>query len=140
MSDVGDPINEARTEVAAAAGEFLADLCDLIPDPTLAIQGAGHTTTESSPVTNIPCKHEQLGGGGVQVNDGESVVTKTHRLTLPFTSSTVLINRRYRIKVQARGLNAETFFEHPVREFDSNSPLLKVLATMTEGFNSPDFI
>lgn len=140
MSELGDAINEVRTELASAASEFMFDLCDLIPDPSLVAQGAGHTLTDSAAVTSIPCTHKQLGGGGVRIDDGESVVTKTHKVTLPYTSDTVLIDRHYQIRIHARGFNPQVIFEQPVRQVDSASPFVSVLVTMTEGFRSPGTI
>lgn len=141
MSKAGDAINRARTKVAAKGDKPFFDLCDLLPAPTLTAQGAGHTMTAPAAIANIPCSHRQLGGGGVQVIDETgTAVTKSHRITLPYTSTTVLIDRHYKIRVHARGLNAETIFEQPVREFSSTSPLLSVLATVTEGQRSPGIL
>lgn len=139
MSELGDAYDEIRGELAT---EYpFADLCDLIPSPTLTAQGAGHTMVAALPVQNVPCTHRQLGGGGVQVIDETgTAVTKSHRVKLPYTSATVLIDKHYKIKVKARGLNAETIFEHPVRELDSGSPILSVLVTMTEGQRRPGII
>lgn len=139
MSELGEAYDEVRTELAT---EYpFADVCDLIPSPTLTAQGAGHTMTAAAPIQNVPCTHEQLGGGGVQVIDeAGTAVTKSHRVKLPYTSTTVLIDKHYKIRIHARGLNAQTIFEHPVREFDSGSPLLNVLVTMTEGQRSPGII
>lgn len=138
MSEVGDAIEEVRTELAGSASEFMPDLCDLIP-PSLQEQGAGHTIGEGTVIFNIPCLHEHI-GGGVSFHDGESVVTKTERLQLPFSSSTVAIKREYQIKVHARGLNPQMILEHPVIRTDSMSPLLQVLAEFTppdEGYRQP---
>lgn len=136
MSDLGDASNEYRTELAAEASEFMPDICSLIP-PAMTAQGSGHTLGEGTPITGIPCTHEQAGGGGVSFHDGESVVTKSHRLGLPFTSDTVNIRKEYKIKVAARGLNPEMIFEQPVIDTDSMSPLLQVLAVLTEGYRQP---
>lgn len=138
MSEMGEAFDEVRAELAT---EYpFADLCDLIPDPTLVPQGAGHTLADPAAVTNIPCSHRQLSGGGVRIDDGESVVVKTHEVVLPFTSATVLINKQFGIRVHPRGFNEEVFFEQPVKRFDSASPLLNVLVTMTEGFRTPGTI
>jgi hypothetical protein len=139
MSDVGDAYDEVRAELAAEASGFLPDLCDLI-DSSLTTQGSGHTLTDSALALNIPCSHKQLGGGGVQVRDGDTFVTKSHELELPYTSATILIDRHYQIRVHARGTNAEMIFEQPVRQFDSGSPLLEVLATATEGYRQPGMV
>lgn len=137
MSDVGDAIDEVRVDLATDAADFMADVCSLIPPPALVAQGAGHTFGTEVPVTGIPCNHEQIGGGGITFHDGESVVTKTHKLELPFTSSTVAITRQYKIKVTARGLNPQLIFEQPVIDVDSLSPLLQVFAVLTEGYRQP---
>lgn len=129
-------IENYRTKLATKANKFMPDLCTLIP-AVLSTQGDGHTLAEGTPVPNVPCTHKQLGGGGVQVNDNGTVVTKTHSVELPYTSATVLIDRDYKIKVAARGFNAETIFELPVRPVDSLSPFLEVLATLSEGFREP---
>lgn len=139
MSDVGDAIDEVRTDLATDAADFMADVCTLIP-PLLVAQGSGHTLGEGTHVTSIPCNHEQIGGGGVTFHDGESVVTKTHKLELPFTSATVLITRQYKIKVTARGFNSQLIFEQPVIQVDSLSPLLQVFAVLTEGYRQPGII
>lgn len=136
MSKVGDAIDKAREKVANKAERFMADVCTLIP-AALVEQGAGHTLGEGTHVTGIPCTHEQVGGGGVTFHDGSSVVTKTHKLELPFTSDTVAINRQYRIMVEARGLNPQLVFEQPVIRTDSLSPLLQVFAVLTEGYRQP---
>lgn len=137
MSDLGDGVNEFRTDLAIDAAEFLADLCDLIGPPVKVDQGAGHTITDGAIVQNVPCGHEQIGGGGVQVNDNGTVVTKTHRLTLPYTSQTILVDRHYKIKVRARGLNPEVIFEQPVQDLSDTAPLLDVLCVLTEGYRKP---
>lgn len=136
MSDVGDAIDEVRTDLAADAADFMADVCALIP-PLLVTQGAGHTLGEGTPVTGIPCNHEQIGGGGVTFHDGESVVTKTDRLELPYTSQTIAITRQHKIKVTARGVNTQLIFEQPVIKPDSLSPFLQVFAVLTEGYRQP---
>lgn len=136
MSRVGDAIDKAREKVADKAEKFMPDLCTLIPSAMVA-QGAGHTLGEGTHITGIPCKHEQVSGGGVTFHDGESVVTKTHKLQMPFTSDTVLIDRRYKIKVAERGFNRELIFEQPVIKTDSMSPILHVFAVLTEGYRQP---
>lgn len=136
MSDIGDAINEVRTDLATDAADFMADVCSLIP-PALVAQGSGHTLGEGAHVTNIPCNHEQIGGGGVTFHDGESVVTKTDRLELPYTSQTIAITRQHKIKVAARGVNTQLIFEQPVIRVDSLSPLLQVFAVLTEGYRQP---
>lgn len=136
MSEIGDAIDEVRSELAADAADLSADVCTLIP-PALVTQGSGHTLGEGEHITGIPCTHEQVGGGGVTFHDGGSVVTKTHRLEMPFTSETVAINRQYKIMVEARGLNPQLIFEQPVIKTDSLSPLLQVFAVLTEGYRQP---
>lgn len=138
MPEVGDAIEEVRAELAASASEFMADVCTLIP-AALTAQGDGHTMAEGTPVTNVPCTHKQLGGGGVQVNDNGTVAVKSHELKLPYTISTILIDRHYNIKVTARGFNPELIFEQPVIDRDSLGPMVRVLATLSEGFREPGF-
>jgi hypothetical protein len=134
--EVGDAVEEARAEIAVSASEFMSDLCSLIA-PVKSEQGAGHTITDQVLASDIPCTHEQISGGGVQINDNGSVVTKTHRLKLPYTVETKLIDRHYKIKVEARGFNAEAIFEQPVQKFSATAPLLEVLCVLTEGYRKP---
>ena len=136
MSELGDAIHEIRTELAASAPEFMPDLCDL----GIAVktdQGAGHTLTDSWIATDIPCDHEQISGGGVQVNDNGTTVTKTDRVTLPYTTETVLIDRHYKIRVHANGFNPEVIFEQPVPKLSATEALLEVLCVVTEGYRKP---
>lgn len=117
----------------------MSDTCTLIPEPSLTAQGAGHTLAPATEIPDVPCNHEQLGGGGVQFNEGGSTVTKTHKVTLPYTDETVLINRHYKIKIAARGFNPEMIFEQPVRTTDGLSPFLSVFCVLTEGYRAPGF-
>lgn len=137
MSQVGDALDEVREELAGAAEEFMPDLCNLLPTPTKVDQGAGHTLQAATPITDVPCSHEQLSGGGVQFTENGTTVTKTHRLKLPFTSDTVSITRHYKIQVHARGLNREMFFEQPIIKEGSMSPILNVYAVLTDGHRKP---
>jgi hypothetical protein len=136
MAEVGDAIEEVRAEIATAASEFMPDVCRLI-STALATQGDGHTISETVSATDIPCSHEQLSGGGVQIDDNGSVAIKTHRIQMPYTSETILINRHYKIRVTARGFNPQMIFEHPVRQIDAMSPLVTVYATLSEGYRRP---
>lgn len=135
MSEVGSAIAEVRVAIADASGEFMADLCDLIP-PALVTQGDGHTLGDGTPITGIPCNHEEV-SGGVTFHDGESVVTKSNRVTMGYTATTVAITRQYKIKVHANGANPELILEQPVIQRDSMSPLLDILAVKSEGYQQP---
>jgi hypothetical protein len=136
MSKVGNAVDKIRTKIATKATKFMPDVCSLIP-PAMTAQGSGHTLGDGTPITGIPCSHEQAGGGGVTFHDGESEVTKSHRIEMPFTNDTIAISKEYKIKVAARGLNPEFTFEQPVIRNDSMSPLLQVFAVLTEGYRSP---
>jgi hypothetical protein len=136
MSEVGDAVNEVRTELATAASEFMSDLCDLGVS-VKTDQGAGHTIADSWIASDIPCSHEQIGGGGVQVNDNGTTVTKTDRIVMPYTSTTKLIDRQYKIRVHANGFNPQVIFEQPVQQLSATAPLLEVLAVVTEGYRRP---
>lgn len=136
MNDIATMHEDIRAGHAAFASSGFPDLCTLIP-AALQTQGDGHTLIEGTAVPSIPCTHEQLGGGGVTVNDNGTVAVKTHKVDLPYTSDTKQIDRHYKIKVAARGFNPELIFEQPVKSQDSLSPFLTVFVTLAEGYARP---
>jgi hypothetical protein len=135
MSKVGNAITKARTKLAAKAGKFMPDLCDLL-DPVRVNQGSGHTLTEGVVASNVPCRIDQV-SGGVSFHDGESVANKAGKLELPYTAATAGITRQYKIRVHARDVNPQMVFEQPIISTDSMSPLLQVSAILTEGYRVP---
>lgn len=129
-------IDKVRTKLAAKASKFMPDLCDIL-NPVSIDQGAGHTIKDNEIALNIPCTIGQVGGSGVQFHDGESVINKTVSIELPYTSTTAAIKRNYKLRVHARGVNPQMTLEQPVIKADSMSPLLEVVAVLTEGYRIP---
>lgn len=135
MNDVALAIEEVRAELSSASSEFFPATCSLI-GPVKTTAGAGHTIADSVLASNIPIKVKHV-SGGIQVNEGGVNAIKSHRLTLPVRSETLLINQHYKIKVAAYGTNPEMIFEQPVSQVDSMSPFLVLAATLTQGMRYP---
>lgn len=135
MDDVATAIEEVRAELNTASPEFFPATCSLI-GPVRSTAGAGHTIGDSVLATNIPIKVKHV-SGGIQVNEGGVNVIKSHRLTLPVRSETLLIDQHYKIKIAAYGTNPEMIFEQPVSQLDSLSPFLVFAATLTQGMRYP---
>ena len=134
--EVGDAIEEVRGELAGASSEFMASTCSLIA-PTRADDGfSGHKKTEAAVASNIPCWVESA-SGGYQVNDGGSVVTKSHRITIPVTADTIAIKRHYKIKINASGTNAEMMLDQPIVLLGDMDPLMSIWASEAKGYNQP---
>lgn len=135
MSELGDAFEEIKDELGGAAEEFMPDLCDLIA-PVKADQGAGHTISDSTLATNIPC-HVKQSDGRVQIVANGVVETATHEIKMPVTTATLLIDRHYKIKVLERGTQAQMFFEHPVSTRGSTTVFISKHAVLKEGYQQP---
>ena len=114
---------------------FGEDLCDLI-GPTQVAQGSGHTITDTTLASDIPCYVEQSSGTAQPDSDAVNRTT-LHRITMEGTDEARLINQHYKIKVLARDNNPEMVFEQPVREIQSFSSLVVVNAVYTVGYRQP---
>lgn len=131
MAEVGDAINEARTEVATAASEFMADLCDLIK-PTFQDGGvAGDTLTTGVIASNVPVNYRGARPGSQVVVGGEAYVA-THELDMPRTAQTLAITPEYKIKVLARGDTGVMTFQKPVIAHRGLGVLLTVAAELVQ--------
>ena len=138
MSKVGDAINKVRTKVnTKVAPKALTDLCDITVLGLVSDGHSGQTESETSVATNIPVQVSQAAPGANSVVSGGVTYTGTHRLKFGWNSTTVGINPKQLITVQARGDEAEMVFEQPIREKGSTSVWLYVLAKLTTGFRSP---
>lgn len=112
------------------------DLCDLIA-PEVTDQYSGHTISDNTIATNVPCWVERVRGGGADIVAGGVVVTTSHRITMPATDATRLIDEHYKIKVLARDDNPEMIFEQPVRSRGSSEVMVSVQAIIHDGYSPP---
>lgn len=136
MSEIGDAIEEVREALAESASEFLPGTCTLIA-PVKADDGfSGHTISDSELATSIPCRVDFV-SGGAQVNVSGVMVIKSHRITLPVNPETLAIDGHYKIKIDAEGSTPEMIFDQPITQIDHMSPLLRVVASLTDGFKQP---
>lgn len=133
MSEVGSAIDEVRSELAAAASEFMPDLCDVVADGTVTVDGFGGTSVSDSVLaTNVPCQYEAM-TTPVQRQIGEGpITTLTHILTLPATAITKVIRPHYRIVVHASGDQPQLTFRNPVTIDGSMSVFTKLAAELSE--------
>lgn len=137
MSEVGDAINEVRTEVGAAVSEFLPDLCELIE---IGLGSDGHSglrPTETSRATNVPCKYDEATGSPNKLESGHVGYESTHILTFGASNATMAITPKYVVKVLANGDRPITFFEQPVRMKGSMQVFVKYRAKETTGPRVP---
>lgn len=131
MSEVGDAINEARTELAIATSEFMEDLCDLIK-PTFQDGGtAGDTLTTGVIASNVPVNYRGARPGSQVVVGGEAYIA-SHELDMPRTVQTLVITPEYKIKVLARGDTAVITFQKPVIVHRGSDVLLTVAAELVQ--------
>lgn len=135
MSKVGNAIDKARTKVAAKAGKFMPDVCDLW-GPTFVDGGAsGDSETIGLIASNIPIDYKGSSANSQVVIGGEAY-TASHGLKMPRTAVTVLITPKHLIKVQPRGDTAELVFENPVIVQKDTDVLLTLAATLVQqGFS-----
>ncbi|HEY6244549.1 MAG TPA: hypothetical protein VIX17_11405 [Pyrinomonadaceae bacterium] len=137
MSRVGSAIDRARARVDRVASRALPDLCDIVQIRKVSDGFSGHTEGETSVATNIPVEVTQAPASGNTVIAGDVTYIGTHRLKFGWNATTVAINPKQIIKVQARGNESMLRFEQPIRERGSNSEWLFVLAKLTTGYRSP---
>lgn len=131
MSDVGTAIDEARTELASAADEFMFDLCDIL-NPQFTDGGSSGDSLGLVPgQTNVPCDYKPA-RPGAQVEIGGTVYVGSHVLRLPWASYTVAITPEHRIKVHARDSMPEMVFEEPALIPGSYSVFVYVLAKFVQ--------
>src|SRR5947207_7809336 len=117
MSEVGDAINEARTEVNSdAASDALPDLCDITALGLVSDGHYGDTEGETTIATNIPVEVAEATPSGNTIVAGGVTYTGSHRLKFGWNATTAAINPEQLIKVHARGSEALMVFEQPVRE------------------------
>lgn len=134
MSEIGDVVDEVRTELADASEEFMPDLCNLW-GPIFQDGGAGGDTEQFLLLeSDVPCKYGPAVHGSRNVVGGEAY-QGSHLLTLPRTPETVAITPKYLIKVLERGDTAEQVFEKPSIVPGSMPVFLKVMASLvTQGY------
>lgn len=135
MSEQSDAMTEIR-EAIAAEPEIFTRTCSLIPQVKASDGFSGHKYVDGTPVTNIPVTVEFV-SGGYQVNDGGSVIVKTHRLKFPVTADTVAIKKSWKISVNAAGLTPAMVFEQPVTQLGDMDYYLFVGASFAEGYKQP---
>lgn len=129
VSEVGSAIDEVRTELAAVAGEFMADTCTIKLITPSSDDFGGSTDSETTVASNIPCDYESLGPQQVIVG-GKVVTGRTHKIKLPFTASTAGILPKHKIVVAAQGVMPELTFNDPIILPGSLGPFLEVAATL----------
>lgn len=129
MSELGDAINEVRTELAT---EYpFADTCNLW-GPTFVDGGAsGDSETLAVIASAIPIGYEGA-SANAQVVIGGDAYAASHRLKMPRTEVTVAITPKHLIKVQPRGDTAELVFEKPVIVQKDTDVLLTLAATLVQ--------
>jgi len=134
MNDVATGVEEARSEIATAAVDFLPDICD-IAGPTFVDGGSsGDSESIGSVATNIPIGYQSL-GNGKQITIGGETYIASHKLRLPRTSQTVAITPKHIITVRARGSTGALIFQKPVISEDDSDALLVVNAVrVIQGF------
>lgn len=131
MSEVGTAIDEARAEIATAASEFMADVCNLW-GPTFVDGGsASDSETIALIASNIPVEYKGSAGNSQVVIGGNAYVA-SHQLKMPYTATTATITPKHFIKVQARGDTPELVFEKPVIAHKGLDVLLNVAATLVQ--------
>ena len=133
---VGSGIEKARTKLAAKASKFMTRTCSLIPQIKADDGFHGHKMIDGTAVTGVPVTVEFV-SGGFSVNDGGTVVVKSHRLEFPVTAQTMAITKSYKIDVQAEGLTPRMIFEHPVTQLGDTDVFLTVGASFAEGYGQP---
>jgi hypothetical protein len=126
MSDVSDAINEARSELAGEASEFMAGSCAIIKN-TPADGGAnGDTLTPSAGPSGIPYEYKSSGPQTEIVVGGESHPL-SHWLKMPFTNDVLAIKPEDRIQDAD---NSAMIFQDPVIVYDSKDVFVRVAATL----------
>jgi len=105
MSELSEAIEEARSEVALAAADFMPDLCSFSKPNSVEVRDAdGYVTTpEASALSNIPCKRSRLSAYERQ-SGGKTTEGATDKLQIPATAATMLVNGTYTGVIQARGI------------------------------------
>lgn len=137
MPKVGDAVEKLRTKLAAKAGKFLPDLCDLIVIGLGSDGHSGQKPTETTVASNLPCKYEEATGSERKHDDGAVEYTASHKLTFGATAVTMAIEPNYIVKILARGDKPDLFFEQPVRAKGSMAVFVTCLAKQTTGFRQP---
>jgi hypothetical protein len=137
MSEVGDAINEARTEVGAAPSEFLPDLCNLIKIGLVTDGKSGMRPGETVIASNVPCKYDEASKSPRQFESGHVGYESTHVLTFGASATTMAITPEYIVKVMANGDRPITFFEQPIKIKGSMQVFVKFRAKETTGPRAP---
>ncbi len=120
--------------------QFLPDLCDLIGPSQIEDGHSGHTVEDVTLISDIPCLIEKISAGPQAEADTVNATT-TCRIHLKVTEAqALLIDQHKKLRVAARGANAEMIFEQPVRDTDSLSQLVIVTAILTNGYRRPGSI
>jgi hypothetical protein len=137
MSDVGDAINEARTEIASSASEFMPDLCDIIGEGLVSDAHSGQTIGETVVASSIPCQVNETPQSAGPIVAGGVSYSGTHRIRLPANANTMAIVPTQMLRVQANDNHGELIFEQPVRAEGSMAVFVTVSAKLTTGFREP---
>jgi len=130
MSEVGDTINEARTELDAEAAGFMADNCDIILLTSVNDDSGGSGDTASTVVADVPCSYRSLKAPIDMRVAGKTIVGLTHQVTLPSNAYTQAILPKHKIVVDARGNTPSLTFQDPVVLADSLGPFVEVAASL----------
>lgn len=132
MSDVGDAMDEVRSELDGSASEFMADVCDVILLTPGQDDSGGSGNTASTVVADVPCSYEALKQPFDKQIGGRVLIGLTHKITLPSNSNTQAILPKHKIVVDARGNTPSLTFNDPVVLSGSLAPFVTVAASLAE--------
>lgn len=115
----------------SSAGEvFLPDLCDLIEPGTISDGLGGQTLDDDVISFDVPCRVDEITGGGDEDRLGGTTVVMGHEITVPQSDEALSLTINGKIRVHARGDIAERIFERPIRSEDSLIALTEFRATL----------
>lgn len=130
MSKVSEAVDKVREKVAAKAGKFMADILTAFSPGAEDRDEAGEPTNEESAIaSNVPCEYSSV-STFERVAGGASGNAATHRIKMPATEETLLIDANDRLVVEARGVTPVLTFEVVGRLDGSTTALLEVAAIL----------
>lgn len=101
--------------VGFPASQFFTDLCNIVIDDTETPDGFGGTSAdELTLASNVPCKYQALSLGSRNQIAGGVNTNLTHKITLPATAITKVIQPHYRIVVRSLNGQPQLTFRNPV--------------------------
>jgi hypothetical protein len=131
LNDVAEAIELGRSEVAAAAAEFLPDTCTIYTASSQTPDDFGDITDTDATSDSIPCSYDAI--NAYERSQAASFgAFATHTITLPATDVTLGITASSRIVVDARGTTPERTFQVTGRLDSAMSMLLRLAATLQD--------